>query len=382
VTPTRIFAPRPEEDAGVRARHRKLGLLNGVLISAAVAAGAWAPEIVALATIPLRSGQKHLLLGLALLLLLGGLAGWLSAYAEGVLPAVLVWAVAAIAIVWVIGHAPAEGRSFVAWLSDRRFWGVPAYPFFDELQTRLAVAAFFIILVLLLLAAFQGYRLEGVRLHLNRDGGLNSAAWLRLLLPLPLVVLFALVADSTLYAPYRTAILLVDDAIRTGQSHEGDLDALSRLHGVNYSAIKGVRTQMQGSYRLAIGEIQVDNAMVFIVANFSNGAWIYCRVMANFLSYCYDASPPYIVGLTSLITETPLPEDCLGCGFAADDAWREWLSQRGQKFAGAPQVSRSGQQGSYVLVRALSPAGDYAVDCLFYGISRIRLDGCTEVATK
>lgn len=324
-----------------------------------------------------------LLLGCLALLLLGGLAGWLAAWPGSAFAGGVVWALAAGLMTWTIGHLPYEGRSLAAWLTDRRSWGLPVYPFSPPAQVRLAMAGFFVVLLLTILGLLQEYRLEGIPVGINTGGRLDSRAWFLLLLPLPLVLGIGLIADNLVNSPLRVAPGLVHEAIRTGRTYPGDLFELSLERDVNYNAISGVRDQMSESYSLLIGEVNLGvSNTIFVVAHFDNGAWVNCRVAADQLSFCYDASLPYRQGFPALLTTGETPEDCQECTIKVSGEQRAWLLARSDDFAGSPHLARLAQWGSYVLMRAESPDSDYAVECLFSGISPVKLERCREAETR
>ena len=372
-----------DHDVQLRRLSLRLGWRNGLLIGLALALGAWALDAISLGPSHVRLLYPTLLLGCLVLLLLGALGGWLAALLGHALAGVVAWALAAVLMTWTIGHLPYEGRSLIAWLADRRFWGLPVFPFSDSAQIRLMMAGFFVVFLLTILGLLQDYRLEGIRSEVNADGRLDSRAWFLLSLPLPLVLGVGLIADNLINSPLRVPPRLVHEAIRTGRTYPGDLFELSLERGVNYNAIAGVRNQMSADYSLSIGSVDLGAAnTIFVVAHFDNGAWINCRVVAGQLSFCYDASPPYQRGFPALLTTGETPEGCPSCYIGVSDGQRAWLVARGENFAGSPRVSRLAQQGSYVLMRAESPGGGYALECLFHGISPVRLERCQEVKTR
>ncbi|MDH7487298.1 MAG: hypothetical protein QHJ81_13625 [Anaerolineae bacterium] len=358
----------------------RLGLRSGLCIGLALALGVWAPDAILLGLSHLRLLYPSLLLGCLALLLLGGLGGWLAAWFGRALAGGLIWLGLAGLMTLVIGHLPYEGRSLTVWLADYRSWGLPVYPFSSAAQSRLMVAGFFIVLLLAVLGLLQGYRLEGIGAETDADGRMSGRAWFLLLLPLPLVFGVGLLADSFVNSPLRVGPRLVHEAIRTGRTYPGDLFALSQERGVNYNAIAGVREQMSAHYSLLIGEVELGAAnTIFVVADFDNGAWIHCRVVAEQLSFCYDASPPYRRGFAALLTTGQIPADCPECAIKVSEPQRAWLLARSERFAASPRLTRLAQWGSYVLMRAESPGGDYAVECLFRGHSLVGLERCREV---
>ena len=369
-----------DHDARMRRLSLRLGLRNGLLIGLALALGAWTPDAISLITAPVQLVWPSLLLGCLTLLLLGALGGWLTAWLRKVYAGGLVWAVTAVLMSWTISHLPYEGRSLTVWLADRRFWGLPVYPFDDAALIRLVMAAFFIVLLLAILGLLQDYRLEGLRLELNADGRLTGRVWFSLLLPLPLVFGVGLIADHQINSPLRVAPRLVHEVIRTGRTYSGDLFALSLERGVNYNAISGVRDQMSDNYWLSIGQVNLAAAnTIFVVAHFDNEAWINCRVVSGQLSNCSDARPPYQQGFSSLLTTGQMPEDCPACYIRVSDEQGDWFLARLGRFVDSPRITRLAQWGSYVLMEAESPDSGYAVECFFSGTSPVRLEHCQEV---
>jgi hypothetical protein len=372
-----------DDDVQSRRLFLRLGLLNGLFIGLALALGVWTLDAIFLSTSHVRLVTPSLLLGGLALALLGAAGGWLSAWVGRAWASVPIWLVTAGLMVYVIGHVPYEGRSLIVWLADRRAWGLPVYPFSDAAQAGMVLAGFFIVLLLGFLALIQSYRLEGIASETDAQGRLGARAWFLLLLPMPLVLLVGFVADAMVNRPQRYAPQLVHEAIRTGRTYAGDLFELSQRRGFNYNAISGVREQMGEDYVLSIGSVDLGVAdTVFVVADFDNGAWINCRVVADQLSFCWDGSLPYLRGLSALVASGQIPEDCPQCFFQIDDELHAWLVARSSMFGGLPHASRVAQWGSYVLVRAEAPDGAYAVDCLFEGMSPVRLDRCWEVKTR
>jgi len=367
-----------EQEVQARRLSLRLGLWNGLFLGLALALGVWTSDAIFLGLSHVRMVYPSMLLGLVALAFLGGLAGWLAALiARGWVGAV-VWLGAGALMVRVIGLVPYQGRSLTVWLADSRSWGLPIYPSSEAAGVGLWLAGFFILLVLVTLGLMQPYRLEGVSSEADDRGRLGCRGWFLLLLPVPLLVGAGLVADSMVNKPLRVAPQLVSEAIETGRTYEGDLFALGREKGVGYQAIAGVREQMSENYALSIGSVDLGvSDTVMVVIDFDNGAWINCRVVSEQLSFCHDASLPYMQGLPAVITTGELPADCPYCKFTVSDDWRGWLRDR--EFDGTPNVTRVAQWGSYVLVRAESPDGDYGIECLFEGLAPVRLDRCWEV---
>jgi hypothetical protein len=356
--------------------NQRLGALAGGLVGLALALGVYSPDVVALAGSPFVLQVPLWITGGVVLVALGILAGWLSARAAGGLAAGAIWLVTALMALVLIGRLPWDGRSLLAWLAgDARFWGLPIYPFDAPAQTRLVLAGFFPVPLLTLVGALQGYRLEGIRSALDR-GRLTLRAWLLLALPLPFVFAAGGAADGFVNGGLRASMTAAAEVIEVGRDYPGDLEALGRETGSNYGALRSVRELLAGDYQLVLGDVDLSTAQTAnVTAHFANGAWINCRLLLERVSFCYDASPPYTTGFSALLTGQD-PAACANCLPQLSDDWRAWLLERGRSFNGPPQVTRLGQWGSYVWMRAAGAGGEPAVRCLFHGNATVNIERC------
>jgi hypothetical protein len=359
--------------------YRTLGLLNGILIGLALALGAWGVSAYTQASLPTRLPFTGFILAGILLLTISGTAGWLtSRFAKGWFT-VLIWFLVAVLAVLIIGFEANYIRTLLIWLTDRRFWGLPVYSPPTGSSLPILIAGFFVFIVIGVLAFLQDYRLEGGHGRLGPNNRISFGALVYLCLPLPIVILAAFINNNIVggaNAPF--AIDLVHEVIQTGRTYEGDLFQLSRERGINYNAIKGMQDMMSGNYTLGITGFDAASSAVIVTADFDNGAWVDCRVVNEQVGFCFDGSPPYTIGFASLITGDPLPEVCAGCVIRVDETWRSWLRARNDNFDSNPQMEKVVQWGTYTLMRAESPGGDYAVECWFRRSGVIELDSCSE----
>jgi hypothetical protein len=359
--------------------YQRLGLLNGLLIGLALALGSWGLEALRLSSLPVLLQYPGLIFGGLAVILLCGLAGWLSSRLGKTGMTFLIWLAAAVLISILIGYLPSYGRTLAVWLADPRFFGLNIYPFAAGSIAGLLFAGLFVIVLLAVLAILQEYRLEGIYRELGNNERLTRAAWFLLLLPVPIVIIVGFISNNTRSNEGMGSLQLVHQAIQVNLTHEGDLFQLGLADGISYNALRGVRDKLSPQYSLMIGEVEPESATTFVVAHFGNGAWVNCRLLGGQLSFCYDAAPPYTAGLASLIMDTEIPEDCRGCLPVVSGEWQTWLQARRAEFGGEPQIYRLAQWGSYVLMRAESATSNYAVDCWFQGINSVRLERCIEV---
>ncbi|MEZ4518972.1 MAG: hypothetical protein R3C44_19840 [Chloroflexota bacterium] len=360
--------------------YHRLGLLNGLLIGLALATGAWGIEAIRVFRLPVRLYLPTLILGMVVVTLLGAFVGWLTSRIAKTAITVPLWLVVAVITVLIINYLSYYGRTFIVWLADPRFWGRDVYPYeISSMISGVIVGGFLIYVVVGMLALLQGYRLENMVGNLGGKTRLNRSAWFSLLWPLPFVFLAAYFTRSSLFDPAAIAASVTNNAIETVQTYEGDLTQLGIQEGVNYDALRGVQDQIQGPYSLNLAEISPANTSVTVTANFDNGSWIYCRLINDQLSHCFDASPVYTVGLQSLLTGQPVPEDCRGCvPRFEDESLPDQLLALGQELGGSVTVEREAQWGGHVLMRATGANGQVA-ECWFEGITRTYLTDCTLV---
>lgn len=370
----------PDEQEARRIRvYRRLGWINGLLIGLALVASIWVFQIFDLVTLPTVSPFGSMWLAGVPIVLICALVGWGTARISKTWVTMIAWFAGSLFITLLVAYQPNWLRSFIVWIGDPRFWGQEIYLVPEAMLGGRLLSGFFIIAVLTLFGVAQDYRLEGIQTSLGRKGRATFGTILRLLFPLPFVVI-AGVATGNIFGSADTtlALKLTDEAISTGRTYEGDLFQLDLETGIRYSAVEGVRDQMSPTYTLMIGDIDPVISTVFVIAHFDNGAWVNCRVLDGALQFCYDASLPYTIGLASLITGEPPPDDCRGCMPGGDEELFNWLRQQGEGFGGQPEISRLAQRGSHVLMRAESPDGLAGVECWFEGNSRVELVSCSE----
>lgn len=355
----------------------RLGLLHGATVGLALTMGLWMPEVVALFGVPVEHLYPTLALGSGALVLIGALAGAFSARFPSVLFGGLVWFGAGLLLAWVVGGLLSDVQSLAVWLADPRFWGEAVYPATAAGRLRGGMAGFFIVLLLTVYGLLQRNRLESLRAEFVPGLWLTGRGWFVWLAGLLPLLVVGLIAHAIVLQPVYGTVLVVERAIQVVRATDGELFDLSQRDGINYNALKGVRQELTGAYRLQIG--QVDWGPVnttHLIVEFENGAWLVCRLMGESLSHCADASPPYVAGFASLLATGALPADCPACRFRLADEWLVWLAEKRQHFSSAPRVVKERQMGALVMMRAHGDAATADVACIFKGMGPIVLESC------
>lgn len=370
------------EEAHQRPAYRWLGLLNGLLIGLALGAGAWGFEMIRVARLPVTSYVPSLWLGIGLIVVLCGLAGWLTARLAHPVFAVVLWSLVAVVAMLIMGYLPYYGRTFAVWLEDSRFWSRVVYPYTGEgSPSGLILGGLLIILVLAILALLQNYRLENILVEAGGRRRVSWRGWLALLLPLPVVFLASLITQSVMANPSAAALSITNQAVSVAREYEGDLRTLELGDGISYGALAPVQNLLDGPFTLSIVDVNPVNSTVVVGVDFAAGGWVYCRVINDQLSFCYDASPPYVEGLRSLVTGEPPAEECRGCILQVTDEAAAWLAERRESLGRAPSINRATQQGGHVLMRVTGNDG-FAVDCWVVGVTPMQLTECSEAVSS
>jgi len=357
-----------------------LGILNGLFVGVAVILGAWGKEFYRLANLPVARRYDGLGISSLIILLICVLVGWLTVRGRRFWLTVLSWVGTAVLITAIIANTATTLQTTAVWLADRRLWGLPIYPSSEPTPfVAYVLSGLFLLLALFLFALFQDARLQDIGREFLGGQRPGVVAWLRFILPLLIITGAGAITSNIFPNPFGTSLNLVDRAIRVARTYDGDLFALGLEEGTNYAGISAVRDQLDGAYTLSIGTVDTASDTVVVLAYFESGVWIKCRLVNEQLSFCDDASSPYTLGFAHLLTGTPLPDDCQGCLPNVSTEWVDWLATHREQFQGEPIITRQSAEGSYILMRAESEDGRYAITCWFSGISPVNLDTCKEV---
>src|SRR3990170_8526140 len=123
-----IPANRAHENEVVAA-NRTSGLWLGLISGLAFGLAAWGVDAMALQSASVGTPWVKLALGLMVSLVLGGIAGWLTALIDKAAAGLLVWGLTGGAYAWLAGHLPFEGLSGLFRLIEPQLGEVAVYPF-------------------------------------------------------------------------------------------------------------------------------------------------------------------------------------------------------------------------------------------------------------
>lgn len=357
----------------------RLALLNGLIIGVALAAGLWLPAIISLAGVPTSPLQfAAIAAGALLVVALCVFTGWITGRLNNIGLTFLVWLISGALITLILAYRSQQLSNLLVWLLEPTLYGRTVFPPNEAPIAAIILSGLILLLALALLALLQQYRLEGLIGEWQPGGRLTAWAWLVLLLPGALVFVAALVTGNIFGAGATSRELQdLERAIEVARTYDGDLFARGLEEGINYAALRNVQDQLGPDYTLTVVGTDPELSQTIVAAHFDNGAWINCRFINQQLTFCDDASVPYTLGFSALVTGRQ--PDCDDCLPQAEDQWASWLADRRDVLGPEPQISFVRQRGAHVLMRAAAPDGAFAVNCWFEGVDDVRLLSCEEV---
>lgn len=357
----------------------RLSLFHGIALGVSLAAGLWLPQTIRLWSVPLDHYPLTFLLSVLGFVLIGGLAGALSARLTHPALSALLWLGTGLLATWLTAGLLTDVQTLAAWLSDTRFWGMSIYPGSTASRLQGGFAGFFIVLVLTAYGLLQRSRLESLGAETDARGRLSGRGWFVLIVGLLPAFIAGVIANEIVLRPIYAAPRIVDRAIQVVRATDDDLFALSRREGINYNALKGEQSRLAGDYRLQLATVEPGPInTIFVAAEFDSDVWIHCRLMGDTLSHCADPSAPYFVGFPALLQFGELPPECAPCRFRVDESQLAWLGERRHLFTGGVDLHRVAKLGDLVLMEARPLGGSIGVACLFRGVSPIVLESCQD----
>lgn len=96
----------------------------------------WGIDALALRDASVDLPWAKLAIGLTFSLVIGGLAGWLTALIDHAAVGTLFWGIAGIAYAWLVGHLPFEGLSALLRFTEPHLGNIAAYPFVESARVR------------------------------------------------------------------------------------------------------------------------------------------------------------------------------------------------------------------------------------------------------
>ncbi len=185
------------------------GILFGLVAGLALSIGIWGLDAFMLSQAHAEWAWLKFLIGTPFVLLVGAVAGWLTARFDNGLIGAIIWLLTSLAVVWFASHVPFQGLSLVIGYLKPDFAGLDIYPFVESARARMS---FLYIVVGVLMAIGGGFEMFFV------EAATRASGWFaRLFNLLTCAVIFipvGLAVDNLINASLREPLVGVNDLIR------------------------------------------------------------------------------------------------------------------------------------------------------------------------
>jgi len=377
-------------EAEARKLFQSAGAAYGLIFGLSFALIIWGRDAALLASAKADMAWVKLLLGIPIAVIIASLVGWLASLFSSTAIYIVLWAIAGALLGWVTGRMPFDSGNLAVWLTDRRLWGLPVFPYGEAAQTRTEL----LILIGGGIGIAVGF-LESLAVQWAWDratprGRMSLQSWIALLVCIPLVIPVATLAEDLVYQRMRVPQQRVSESVALALSGAGE--EAFKQRNLNYFAIDNFYENLsqnyviyQAGYRDIGGytSTQVD-------AVFEDGFALRCETteVGMFLSpehrvlICTDISKKYAGWMDDLIHASLTGErrwlDDPMRVLSVEEDVISWLRSQDGQISESYHVTREGQQGSWVFMSARFDTG-FEMICRFHGTSSIQVDQCEEV---
>lgn len=310
----------------VRSSSVGLGLRYGLLAGLGFTLAAWGVDCLALSRAAVDLFWLKLAIGGGLCLLLGALAGSLTALVDQSAIGALLWVAAGVSFAWISGHLPFEGTSEAVGLLAPRFRGLDLYPFVQYAGSRTVLIA-----ILCGGGAAVGGVLQLVLQDMARGAGPVVGKWFALALGMPVFLLLGFIADSTINLPLRQPLVAMDRLIRFAkEAQHTPVDPVTARQR-RLSTVKQFESLLDEPRRVLLGDYgDATTASATVEVDF-DGTWVRCNVISEQPVYCQFTEQIYAEGLACLLeAEGSDVSECKVWGALEAEAWLdEWRLRDG-----------------------------------------------------
>jgi hypothetical protein len=314
-----------EEMKKVRLSYRRLGAMYGLVAGLAFSLSAWGPDALLLAQAHSYLPWLKFSIGLAFSILIGVLAGLLTARQDSGLVGVVTWGLAGVIYAWMAGRLPFDISTFAIGLIEPRVAGLDVYPLFRTAELRTNVFMF----VIGGLAAISG-ALELVVLDSARTSQSFLGRGFALLAGVPFLVLAGVTFDGQVNRPLRDPLLAVETSLNFASEHRGEAIDPEKAKEMRLNAFNALGDLIYEPRRLVLGGYDEFTMVSVTVQIDFDGHWGRCAVINKIPSFCESTSGALQEELDCLTTE----EECdLILSGSAERWYREYadLLQDGMK---------------------------------------------------
>ncbi len=269
------YQPISPDRSDILHAKRIYGIWFGAALGLTFAVFAWGVDAFLLSTMNSLHPWIKFVGGAVPSLIVGALAGWLSARIDKPIIAVLIWAVASLAFAWLTVMLPLQIAPRLLGVIEPEVQSLLHYTYYPGFSSRVGVAYVWIVIFVSIAGLLQ--------LPLS-DGAVFSTSWLGKLAPmlvgLVLMSISGTIIDGLNNEPLRSPIDSLNLTIQFFVDHDGqEIDVLEsrRMHLGSLRPVGDLvtseRSLIVSGYDEYLGEVNV-------LVRFEN-AWVDCKVFYN-----------------------------------------------------------------------------------------------------
>ncbi|MBI5950150.1 MAG: hypothetical protein HY865_00705 [Chloroflexi bacterium] len=266
---------------GIIRLKRNFGMLYGAVAGAAFAIISWGWDGYKLSVSHAYHPWIMLVTGLMFCVIVGGIAGWLTARSESSLLGVLFWIIASAGFAWLMVALPLQINPAIVSRLDPQLGALVNYDGSGDFSFRFGAALAWILPFALLVGVTQLPVTESAVFAATPFGRIAP-----LFLCVLLMGISGMFTDSLINAHFRNAISALDTTIQfvaDNRDNEKANPALSReLHA---RALWEVRDLVKQSRQLFVGGYSEDFGELHILVKFED-QWVDCLVLYNQPNLC------------------------------------------------------------------------------------------------
>jgi len=267
--------PNIERPDVLREKHR-YGIWFGLFLGLGFAIFTWGVDSYVLSLHHGLHPWLKFIIGAVICMVVGGIAGWLSAMADKSLYSVLIWLVASSAFAWLIVNLPLVILPKALSIVEPQTSGLLHYTYYDDFGRRVFVAYAWLAIFIAIAGLLQIPLSDSAVFSTSFFGKLG-----------PIFILFILMAiagsmvdNGLINQPLRDSTVVIDNTIRFITDHRGkevDKTEERRMHTGAFRAIDDLvtaeRKLIVSGYDALLGEIN-------ILVKFERD-WVECQVFYN-----------------------------------------------------------------------------------------------------
>ncbi|NLE45785.1 MAG: hypothetical protein GX620_13770 [Chloroflexi bacterium] len=346
------------------------GLCYGLVYSIVFGLTTWGYDAMALARSNAEMAWGKLGLGLPLVLLLGGLAGYVAGRRAQAGLWIAVFGVLGVVAGLIAGAMPFGGQSLLTWIAESRLRGTPVYPYGPAGIARMWFAA------AINGAVGTGAGLLGhvlTEMAWNRApnvGKLDIRTLAVILWCVPLAVLPGIATDDNVNSDLRAGLTATHRGLAApalGEDAPGGVEAY--------------REQFTDSYVLHLVSVDLETQTSSVVdAEFDNGVVARCTVFGDSITGCPPISTQFHTWMDALIQdaldnsgEVRIAE--YANRLVVDPGTVDWLATQSARMSDDYEIYRETQRGGHVIMSARFTT-PFVLTCQFWGAAPVTLDSC------